>query len=223
MSTIYRNRPDVSANANYSYYVCADQSGCTANQYGGTSFAAPLWAGYWALLNQQAVANSGRVLGFISPTIYSLVAGQSNTTDFHDITSGSNGYPAVKGYDLVTGWGSPNGANLINALTGAPTSGFTVAASPTTVSVVQGSSGTSTTTTAVSGGLNSAIALSASGLPSGLTVSFRPSSIAAPGSGTSTLTITVRSGAKTGNSTITITGTGGGITHTTAVAVKVAL
>jgi subtilase family serine protease len=326
-STTYRNGPDVSANADFSYYVCADQSGCTANLYGGTSFAAPLWAGYLALVNQQAVANTGRVLGFICPTIYSLLAGQSNTTEFHDITSGSNGYAAVKGYDLVTGWGSPNGASLINALTGAPGSGFSVSAAPTTVSVALGNSGTSTITTAVSGGfnssialsasgepsgvsvtfdptsiigagtstmtmsvasstspgtypititgtsggatqtttvslkvasvgsggdftvraspaslalawgssgtstitttvsggLNSAIALSASGMPSGVTVSFSPSSIAAPGSGTSSMTITVRQGSKTGNSTITITGTGGGITHTTAVAVNVSL
>jgi hypothetical protein len=49
----YRNGPDVSANANFTYYVCADQTTCTANEYGGTSFAAPMWAGYLAL-NQPA-------------------------------------------------------------------------------------------------------------------------------------------------------------------------
>ena len=56
-STTYRNGPDVSANANFTYYVCADQTACTANEYGGTSFAAPMWAGYMALVNQQAAAN----------------------------------------------------------------------------------------------------------------------------------------------------------------------
>src|SRR5208337_1016268 len=45
-STTYRNGPDVSANANFTFYVCADQTTCTANEYGGTSFAAPMWAGY---------------------------------------------------------------------------------------------------------------------------------------------------------------------------------
>ena len=52
-STTLRNGPDVSANANFTFYVCADQTTCTANDYGGTSFAAPMWAGYIALVNQQ--------------------------------------------------------------------------------------------------------------------------------------------------------------------------
>ena len=56
-STTYRNGPDVSANANFTFYVCADQTTCTANEYGGTSFAAPMWAGYIALVNQQLVAD----------------------------------------------------------------------------------------------------------------------------------------------------------------------
>ena len=60
-STTYRNGPDVSANANFTFYVCADQTTCTANEYGGTSFAAPMWAGYIALVNQQlAVATATR-------------------------------------------------------------------------------------------------------------------------------------------------------------------
>ena len=56
-STTLRNAPDVAAEANFDFYVCADQTTCTANEYGGTSFAAPMWAGYLALVNQQAVAN----------------------------------------------------------------------------------------------------------------------------------------------------------------------
>ena len=51
-STTFRNAPDVSANANFTFYVCADQTACTANEYGGTSFAAPMWAGYLALANR---------------------------------------------------------------------------------------------------------------------------------------------------------------------------
>ena len=82
----------------------------------------PLWAGYLALVNQQAVANGDAALGFINPLIYPLGLWSSYNTDFHDITSGSNGYPAVTGYDLVTGWGSPNGAGLINALAGTSSS-----------------------------------------------------------------------------------------------------
>ncbi len=59
-STAYRNGPDVAANANFSYYVCANQTTCTANEYGGTSFAAPLWAGNMALVNQYSGTCSGR-------------------------------------------------------------------------------------------------------------------------------------------------------------------
>ena len=114
-STVYRNGPDVSANANFTFYVCADQTTCTANEYGGTSFAAPMWAAYVALVNQKA----GAPVGFINPTIYSQNSSSSTTyaADFHDIVSGTSGKnSAVTGYDLVTGWGSPNGAALVNSL-----------------------------------------------------------------------------------------------------------
>ena len=115
-STKYRNGRDVSANSNFTFYVCADQRACTANEYGGTSFAAPMWAGYLALTNQQAAAHKDKSPGFINPTIYPLGLGKGYNTDFHDITVGSNGFPATKGYDLGSGWGSPNTDGLINAL-----------------------------------------------------------------------------------------------------------
>ena len=116
-STTYRNGPDVSANANFTFYVCADQTRCTANEYGGTSFAAPMWAGYIALLNQKMAADGYPTIGFINAYLYSFGVSSSYSTDFHDITSGKSGsYSAVTGYDLVTGWGSPNGQGLINAL-----------------------------------------------------------------------------------------------------------
>ena len=227
-STTYRNGPDVSANANFTFYTCADQTACLANEYGGTSFATPMWAGYIALVNQQRASAGDSTVGFINPTIYAenesggaLTA--AYTTDFHDITSGTSGsYSATTGYDLVTGWGSPNGTGLINAL--APTSqtpAFTLAASPTSVSVAVGSSGTSTITTTISGGFDAAVALSASGQPSGVTVSFSPTSIAAPGSGSSTATLAVATGTATGTYTITVTGTGGSITHTATISLTV--
>ncbi|MGD0989311.1 MAG: S53 family peptidase [Candidatus Sulfotelmatobacter sp.] len=118
-STTLRNGPDVSANANFTFYVCADQTTCTANEYGGTSFAAPMWAGYVALANQQLKTDGYSDLGFINPYLYSFGVSSSYATDFHDITKGKSGsYSAVKGYDLVTGWGTPNGQGLINALVG---------------------------------------------------------------------------------------------------------
>jgi subtilase family serine protease len=218
----YRNGPDVSANANYTFYVCADQTTCTANEYGGTSFAAPMWAGYLALVNEQALLNGNKAVGFINPSLYSIGAGSSYDADFHDITSGSNGFSATTGYDLATGWGSPNGSGLINALAGTSSSpSFTISASPTSVSVVQGKSGTSTITTAVSGGFDAAIAFSATGQPAGVTVTFNPTSIAAPGAGTSTMTMAVASTTATGTYTITVTGTGGGLTETCTVTLTV--
>lgn len=114
-SKTLRNAPDVAAEANTDNYICYD--GTCAGGWGGTSFAAPRWAGYLALANQQAVSHGHATLGFINPAIYTIGLGSSFGTDFHDITSGNNGtYTTQKGYDLVTGWGSPKGAALINAL-----------------------------------------------------------------------------------------------------------
>ncbi len=96
------------------------------------------------------MANGNGPLGFINPSLYTIGAGSSYTTDFHDITSGSNGYSATTGYDLATGWGSPNGSGLLNALAGTVAApGFSLSASPGSVSVVQGNAGTSTITSTV--------------------------------------------------------------------------
>jgi subtilase family serine protease len=218
-SQTYRNAPDVSANANFTFYVCADQTTCTANEYGGTSFAAPMWAGYLALANQQAMANTGKTVGFINPTLYSIGLGSSYDSDFHDITGGSNGYSATTGFDLATGWGSPNGSGLINALAGASTPGFSLSSSPSSVSVTQGSSGTTTITSAVTGGFDSAVILTATGQPTGVTVGFSPSAIT--GAGTSVLTLTAASSTATGTYSITVTGTSGSTTETAKVSLKV--
>src|SRR6202789_3805209 len=223
-SKTYRNGPDVSANANFTFYVCADQTTCTANEYGGTSFATPMWAGYIALVNQQLASNGDPTIGFINPTSYAQNITSSYATDFHDITSGTSGsFSAVTGYDLVTGWGSPNGGGFINCPAGGPSTSpaFAISASPASVSVLQGSSGASTITTAVSGGFSSTIALTATGQPTGVTATLSPTSIAAPGSGSSTLTLTVATSTVAGTYTITVTGTGGGITHTATVALTV--
>jgi subtilase family serine protease len=219
-SKTYRNGPDVSANANFTYYVCADQTTCTANDYGGTSFAAPLWAGFLALVNQDLASSSKPSLGFINPTLYSIGEGSSYDTDFHDIVSGSNGYSATTGYDLATGWGSPT-ASLISALAGSSTQnpGFSLSASPSSVSVAQGSAGSTTITSTVTGGFDSAIALTSSGAPSGVTVAFNPNSIT--GAGTSSMSITVSSTVATGTYTITVSGTSGSTTETTTVSLTV--
>ncbi|MGB6385275.1 MAG: S53 family peptidase, partial [Terriglobales bacterium] len=185
-STTYRNAPDVSANANFTFYVCGNGS-CTENEEGGTSFAAPMWAGFLALINQQAVANGNPMLGFANPAIYNIGVGSNYNTDFHDITSGSNGYPTTVGYDLATGWGSPTGPALINALAGSGVQppNFTLSASPSSLSIGQGSSGTSTITVTPVDGFTGSVTLSTSSLPSGVTSGFSTN----PTTSTSTLTL----------------------------------
>jgi len=216
-SKTLRNGPDVSANANFTFYVCADQTTCTANDYGGTSFAAPMWAGYLALANQQAASN-GESIGFINPIIYPAAEGSGYATDFHDITSGSCGkYSAATGFDLCTGWGSPNTTGLINLLAGSATPSFTLSDSPTSLTVTQGSSGTSTITVHDVNGFSGSVTLAASGLPSGVTATFGTN----PTTGTSVLTLTASSTATTGTSTVTITGTSGSLTATTTLALTV--
>ena len=223
-SAIYRNGPDVSANADFTFYVCGNQTTCTANLYGGTSFAAPMWAGYLALVNQQAAANHDPPVGFINPAVYSIGAGNSGkySTDFHDITSGTSGsYSAGAAFDLVTGWGSPTPSLVNDLLATSPSDNFGISAAPNSVSVVQGGNGSSTITTTISGNFNSAIALSASGQPTGVTIAFTPTSIAAPGSGSSTMSIVVASTVAPGPYSITVTASAGALTHTTAVSLTV--
>jgi subtilase family serine protease len=225
-SQTYRNGPDVSANANFSFYVCADQTTCTENLYGGTSFATPMWAGYMALTNEQLLLNGGtKTLGFINPTLYTLYAGSSYGTDFHDITSGcQNGtdkYCATTGYDPVTGIGSPNGANLINALAAVPSGSFSLAATPKTAKIAQGAKQVFKITSTISNGFDSAVTLKVSGLPTGVTAKFQGNPIPAPGSGTAQMQLTASSTAKTGIATVTISGSGGGLTETTTVKIDI--
>ena len=221
-STTYRNVPDVSANSNFTFYVCADQQACTANNYGGTSFAAPMWAGYLALANQQAAANGDSPVGFIDPTIYAIGVSSSYDTDFHDITSGSNGLPTTVGYDLATGWGSPNAANLINALAPMSTTpSFSIAASPSSQTVVQGTSTAYTVTVAPLNGYDNTVSLTVSGCPTGGTCAMNPTSSGPPSYPSSTLTVTTSSSTPGGNYLLTVTGSDGTLTHTTAVTLVV--
>ena len=94
---------------------------------------------------------------------------------------------------------------------------FSLSASPTSVTVTQGSSGSSTITVTPSGGFTGSVTLSASGLPSGVTASFGTN----PTTSTSSVTFTASATATTGTSTVTITGTSGSLTHTTTISLTV--
>ena len=140
-SPTLRNIPDVALTAD-NVYVYYNQGNFPTNAFfGGTSCAAPLWAGFTALVNEQATNYGLPPVGFLNPAIYAIGKSAAYNNDFHDITSGNNtnvtvtdNYFAVPGYDLCTGWGTPNGQNLINALAPqtdplviAPSSGFSAA------------------------------------------------------------------------------------------------
>jgi uncharacterized membrane protein len=212
-STTLRNSPDVAAEANFDFYVCADQVACSSNRYGGTSFAAPMWAGYMALVNQQAALEGQPPVGFVNAALYALgnASGAGYAQAFHDVAAGSNGYPAVSGFDLATGWGSPNGAGLINALVRSSSPGFTMT-SGGPVSVAAGAAGKTALTSAVTGGFDSAITLTASGQPNGVTVSFSPASLM--GAGSSTVTLQVAATVPAGTYPITLTGASAAVAGT---------
>jgi hypothetical protein len=112
-------------------------------------------------------------------------------------------------------------ANFKFANCGSTTPDFTISASPSSVTVQQGHNGTSTISTTAVNGFNNAITLSATGQPSGVTVTFGTNPIPAPGTGTSLMTMAVGSSVTPGTYTITVTGVGGGITHTTTVSLTV--
>ena len=90
---------------------------------------------------------------------------------------------------------------------------FTLSASPQTLTINQGNSGASVITSNLSGPFNSSVALSVSGLPSGATANFSPSSIIGPGSGSSVLTITAGAATPLGTYNLVVNGTGGSQTH----------
>jgi sugar lactone lactonase YvrE len=107
----YRLTPDVSA-------VGDPQTGATvyiggsAQTIGGTSLATPIWAAFCAIINQSRSANKLTPLGYLNPRLYPLIGSSA----FRDITSGNNGvYTATSGYDLCSGVGAPNVANIIQA------------------------------------------------------------------------------------------------------------
>ncbi len=109
----FRQVPDVAAHANPTPGVSIYSQGSWSS-VGGTSAAAPEWAAFAALYNQQASAAGKANLGFANPSLYA-----ANGTGFHDVTSGSNGaYSAASGWDFTTGWGSYNAGTLAAKLLG---------------------------------------------------------------------------------------------------------
>jgi subtilase family serine protease len=172
-STTMRNIPDVAAVADVQIFLI--QNNGQAVQVGGTSAAAPLWAGFMALVNQSAAADGTGPVGFANPSIYAI--GESAAASgLHDIVLGSNnGFSAAPGYDLTTGWGTPSGAALIDKLAGMRNSAsFSLSAGLSAVSVTPGGAASTAIGVMPQNGFTGSVVLSASGLPAGVTASFSP-------------------------------------------------
>jgi len=171
-----RDVPDVSLDAGAihdGYLVCV--SGSCPTQYsvaGGTSFATPQFAGMLALVEQKI----GGKIGLANPTLYALANNSSYYSSvFHDITTGNNsqpceigstgcptggliGYSANVGYDLATGWGTLDAANLVNdwklvtpIATGTASNASTTTVTASPVSPVTAGTSVLVTATVVSG------------------------------------------------------------------------
>ncbi len=163
-----RQVPDVSADADpatgYSTYCTVSASGCSSSGWitvGGTSAAAPLWAGSTALINEYLQKQQKSRMGFANPVLYGLQNAQQQFPPFHDVTSGTNlYYPATANYDEASGWGSPDIYNIARDVAGgvspptptpspspSPTNTTTPSPSPTdTATPGPGPSPTDTTT-----------------------------------------------------------------------------
>ncbi|MBA3824976.1 MAG: peptidase S53 [Ktedonobacterales bacterium] len=216
-----RQLPDVSAdadpNSGYSIYCTVTASGCSATSgwtsVGGTSAAAPLWAGLSADVNQYLIAQSKPTLGSASASLYALFNTAQTFSAYHDVTSGNNlFYPATSGYDQASGIGTPDVWNIARDLAGASGGG-----SPPTVtsfSPTSGAVGTGVTLTGTN--FTGATAVKFNGTSATFTVVSSTSISATVPTGATTGTISVTNTAGTGTSatSFTVTTTGGsGVTN----------
>ncbi len=189
---------------------CANGYRASDNQslaaVGGTSVGAPAFAGILAI----AIQATGSNLGDVNPTLYAL----SSTNAFHDITSGDNivpckagstgcpashqfGFMAGTGYDPVTGLGSVNASNFVNALIAASTNpGFTLSPSPSTITIsAPGGFATSTITVSPTNGFTGTVTLTCAAFTSakGISCTPNPTSVTLNGSSqTTTVTVTTQ-------------------------------
>jgi len=126
-------------------------------------------------------------------------------------------YGTNTGWDFATGIGTINVANLVSNWPAIAAPNFTMSALPASVTILQGSSGSSTISITPLNGFSDNVNLSASGLPSGVTASFNPATTTS----TSTLTLTVSGTAAVGTTSVTITGTSGGLTQQTQLTLAI--
>lgn len=191
---------------------------------GGTSAASPALASILTLLVQSA----GARLGVANSNLYALANQEGGATAFHDVTTGNNsvpglvGYGATAGYDLASGLGSVDASALVTHWRdGRVTPSIQLTLSTSSFTVSPSASTPITVKVASSGGFNSTVALTASGLPTGVTATFSPASIAAPGSGNGLLQLAIAPTMATGSYTFNIVATSGSLSSSAVANITV--
>ncbi len=192
--------------------------------WAGTSFASPRWAAFTALVNEQALGAGDPPAGFLNPGVYATGQGADYGSQFHDVDFGQNnfesgyGFNAVPGYDLATGWGSPTGQNLIDALAPKTSTGFQLTTTQSGLTINPGGSASTTVGVIDVGGFSGSVSLAVtSSLPSGVSASFSGNST----STTSGLTITAGILSQAQTFVVTVTGTSGSAQATTYLTVNI--
>ncbi len=207
-SSTKRGVPDISFDASPNSGALVLVNGSN-EQIGGTSLAAPLWAGFWTRIQ----AAHGNTLPFPAQTLYQ--GASAHPEWFHDVTSGNQGYAAATGWDYASGYGSVQIANFSSAFSGGggggttPTANFSFTTSGLTATFTDSSSDTGGTITGHSWNFGD-----------GTTSTTTSPSHTYSAAGTYTVTETVTdSGSKTASksASVTVATTGGGGGGTTNV------
>jgi len=217
-----RDVPDVALTAaSHDAYLMYYQGNLVG--IGGTSAAAPAFAGLMTLVNQQTGVRQGNA----NTSLYALATlqGGGGLAYFNDVTSGDNsvpgaaGFSAAAGYDQASGLGSVDASVLVNnwndASGGVP--GLTLALTPGSIAAVAGATSTAIVQVGVTNGFSAPVALTAAGLPANTIAVFTSPTLETPGSGRSTLTLTADPTAAPGTYAIQIVANGGGVTQTLPV------
>ncbi|MEJ2010230.1 MAG: hypothetical protein P8Z30_19095 [Acidobacteriota bacterium] len=224
----FRGTPDLSYDANPSSGVSVyDSTSCQGLSgwlvFGGTSVSAPSLSGIFNLSGNFSGNNS------IQTNLYQNYdsASSGGTTSpypntFYDVTSGTAGtYPATSDWDFATGIGSDRG---LTGMTGSTTPSFSLSASPASLSLTAGDSGTSSITVTPSGGYTGSVTLSVtSTLPAGMGITFgtNPVDITGTSAVSSAMTVSTTTSTPAGTYDVTIKGADGSLSSSTVVQVTV--
>ncbi len=210
-------QPATSGQGNFSISAAPPSLTIGQGNQGNSTITSTISGGFDSSISLFASgAPAGVGIAFTPAMIGAPGAGSSTMTIMVGSNTPTGTYPIT-----VTGSGGGVQQHTTVSLTVTGQAGFTLTASPNSLSVAQGDQGTSTITTTISGGFNSSISLSATGAPIRTTIGFNPQIIGAPGAGTSTMTISVAGDTPVGTYPITVTGNGGGIQQQATVSLTV--